>query len=63
MSLARTLTVVAYAVPFIPVLFVRASVMFRIPPIFYVLLSVFIALRMARATRVDSQPHAAADVK
>jgi hypothetical protein len=43
LSLAGALTIVAYAVPFIPVLFVRAPVMFRIPPIVYVLLSLFIA--------------------
>jgi hypothetical protein len=63
LSLAGALTIVAYAVPFIPVLFVRAPLIFRIPPIVYVLLSVFIAVRVARATRVDSQPHAGADVK
>lgn len=53
LSLAGALTIVAYAVPFIPVLFVRAPVMFRIPPVVYLLLSIFIALRVARATRLD----------
>lgn len=49
LSVAGALTVLAYAVPFIPVLLVRAPVMFRIPTVVYVLFSVFIALRASRS--------------
>jgi hypothetical protein len=48
LSVAGALTVLAYAVPFIPVLFVRAPVMFQIPPVVYALLSAFVMVR-ARA--------------
>ena len=58
-AIAGALTVLAYAVPFIPVLFVRAPVIFRIPPMVYALLSVSIALRAARSMRTDREPHAA----
>jgi hypothetical protein len=55
LSVAGALTVLAYVVPFIPVLFVRAPVMFRIPPTVYAVLSVYIAWRVARSTRPDPQ--------
>jgi hypothetical protein len=53
LSVAGALTILAYAVPFIPVLLVRAPLIFRIPPIVYVILSVFILFRAARSTSVD----------
>lgn len=47
LSIAGALTVLTYALPFIPVLFVRAPVMFQIPPVVYTLVSVFIVWRVA----------------
>ncbi len=53
-AVGGALTILAYAVPFIPVLFMRAPPMFRIPPTVYALLSLFIALRAARRMNVDA---------
>jgi hypothetical protein len=58
LTITGALTVLAYAVPFIPILFVRAPVMFRIPPIAYAILSAFIALRAASSMRADRAPEA-----
>ncbi len=58
LSVAGALMILAYAVPFIPVLLVRAPMMFRIPPIVYASLSVFILCHAAGSTSVDPQPHA-----
>ena len=49
LSVFGALTIMLYAVPFVPVLFFRAPVMFRIPPIIYLLFSVFILARTARS--------------
>jgi hypothetical protein len=49
LAVAGALTVLAYAVPFIPVLFVRVPLAFRIPATVYACVSVFIALRAARS--------------
>jgi hypothetical protein len=57
-AVAGALTILAYAVPFMPVLFVRAPLVFQIPPTVYALLSFFIALRAARAMKADREPHA-----
>lgn len=58
LAITGALTVLAYAVPFIPILFVRAPVMFRIPPIVYAILSAFIALRAANSMRAGRAPDA-----
>jgi hypothetical protein len=50
LTVAAALTILAYAVPFLPILFVRAPAAFRIPPIIYAFLSVFIAFRVAKST-------------
>jgi hypothetical protein len=56
-SVGGALTILAYAVPFIPVLFVRAPVMFRVPPVVYALLSILIIFmsRVTRSTSVEAQ--------
>jgi hypothetical protein len=54
LSVSGALTILVYAVPFIPVLFFRAPMMFRIPPIIYLLLSVFILVRTARSRTSQS---------
>ena len=59
-AVGGALTILAYAVPFIPVLFMRAPLIFRIPPTVYALLSLFIALRAARAMNVDGGSHTGA---
>jgi hypothetical protein len=59
LSVAGALMILVYAVPFIPVLLVRAPMIFRIPPIVYTALSVFILARVARSARMDPQHHAA----
>jgi hypothetical protein len=56
-AVGGALTILAYAVPFIPVLFIRAPPMFRIPTTVYALLSLFIALRAARPMNADGGPH------
>ena len=53
-AVGGAVTILAYAVPFIPVLFIRAPPMFRIPPTVYALLSLFIALRAARRMNADA---------
>src|SRR4029434_3023303 len=53
-AVGAALTILAYAAPFIPVLFIRAPPMFRIPPTVYALLSLLIALRAARRMNVDA---------
>jgi hypothetical protein len=58
LSVAGALVILAYAVPFIPVLLVRAPMMFRIPPIVYAFLSAFILFRVARPTQRGSSVHA-----
>jgi hypothetical protein len=55
LSVAGSLTVLGYAVPFIPVLLVRAPVVFAVPPIVYAVLSVLI---LFRAVTSDRQPGA-----
>ena len=45
LSVAGALTILVYAVPFIPVLLVRAPVIFQIPPVVYLILSIFILFR------------------
>jgi hypothetical protein len=42
-------TIIGYAVPILPVLFSRAPIVFRVPAIVYLLVSVFILARAARA--------------
>jgi hypothetical protein len=49
LSVFGALTVLAYAVPFVPVLFIRAPMVSGVPPIVYLLLSVFILARTARS--------------
>ena len=56
-AIAGASTILAYAVPFIPVLFVRAPPMFRIPPTVYALLGLYIGLRAARPMNADGGPH------
>jgi hypothetical protein len=51
LAVAGALTTLAYAVPFLPILFVRAPVAFRIPPAIYALLSLFIAYRLTNAQK------------
>lgn len=46
LSVAGALTVLAYALPFIPVLFIRAPAISRVPTIVYALLSVVIVWRV-----------------
>jgi len=48
-------TVLSYAVPFIPVLFVRAPIIFWIAPSMYVVLSTFILARIAAGVRAESR--------
>lgn len=55
LAVAGALTVLAYAVPFIPVLFARAPLLFRIPPIAYALLSGFVMLRTTTSRRSDRE--------
>ena len=57
LTVAAALTILAYAVPFLPILFVRAPVALRIPPTIYALLSVFIAFRVAKSMRADREQH------
>jgi hypothetical protein len=45
------LTIIGFTVPILPVLFVRAPVIFRIPAIIYLLSSVFILAGLARSKR------------
>ncbi|MCI0746167.1 MAG: hypothetical protein L0Y58_12245 [Verrucomicrobia subdivision 3 bacterium] len=47
------LTVCSYAGPFIPVLFVRAPIAFRIPPVIHLLLSVLILIHAASRPRTN----------
>lgn len=56
LSLAGALMLLAYAVPFIPVLFMRAPMSSVIPPILYTALSVLILFRVARSAKADPQP-------
>jgi hypothetical protein len=42
-------TIIGYAVPILPVLFSRAPIVFRVPPIVYLLVSVFILARAVKA--------------
>lgn len=53
LSVFGALTILVYAVSCIPVLFLRAPMKLRIPPIVYLLLSVFILTRTARAGTPD----------
>src|SRR4030095_12579877 len=62
LSIAGALTILTYVVPFIPMLFIRAPVMFRIPPIVYGVLSAFILMRVARSPRPNSPSSVAAIV-
>lgn len=57
LSVGGALMLLAYAVPFIPVLIMRAPMVFRIPPIAYAALSVLILVRVARSARTDPQHH------
>ena len=51
LAVCGALTVISYAGPFIPVLFSRDPIAFRIPPTIYFLLSLFVLIRavLARA--------------
>jgi hypothetical protein len=50
-SIAGAVTVLTYAVPFLPVLFLRAPVIFRVPQIVYAALSIWIIFRTIRQPR------------
>jgi hypothetical protein len=52
-AVGGALTILAYAVPFIPVLFARAPLAFAMPPTVYACASVFVALRAARSDDGD----------
>ena len=56
LSVSGSLMLLAYAVPFIPVLFMRAPLVFRIPAIAYAALSTFILVRVAGSAEADPQP-------
>ena len=60
LAIAGAVTILAYALPFIPVLFARAPLMFRIPATVYALASVFIVWRTAGLANAD--PEAATDI-
>jgi hypothetical protein len=49
-AVAGAVTVLTWAAPFIPVLFLRAPVLFRVPAIVYAVLSAVILFRAARDT-------------
>jgi hypothetical protein len=57
-SIAGALMLLAYAVPYIPVLFMRAPLMFLLPPIAYAALSVMI---LARALHRPERSHRSLD--
>lgn len=52
LSIFGTLTIIAFAVPMLPVLFLRAPVIFSLPMAVYLILSVFILVQTARSPRV-----------
>jgi hypothetical protein len=53
LSIGGAVMLLAYAVPFIPVLVMRAPAMFRIPTIAYATLSVIILFRAAGSAKAD----------
>ena len=55
LSVSGSLILLAYAVPFIPVLFMRAPLVFRIPTIAYAALSTFILVRVAGSAEPQPQ--------
>lgn len=61
LSVGGALTLLAYALPFIPVLFMRAPLMFRIPPVAYAALSVVVLVRAAGSAEADPQRPEAID--
>ena len=57
-SVGGALMLLAYAVPFIPVLFRRAPMVFRSPLIAYAALSVVVLLRVAGSAKAYPRPRA-----